>query len=274
MFDIRKLFGEKRAGHLGTLDPGAAGVLPVCLGRAAQLFDLLVDKEKTYRFVCLFGKATDTQDSYGTVTAERDMHVTADALEAVLPRFTGSIQQKAPAYSALKSNGQKLYDLALAGKEIPEKIRSIFIRSLKVIEQRGENAFLMEVTCSRGTYVRTLCHDIGISLGGYAHMGLLIRTAAGPFSIDRCVTMEELHEKALCGSLKEVLIEPEQALLSFPAVTLPGDRLKPMLNGLSSYIGKKLSSPVRLYCGDTFMGMAEESNGQLKLKIHLYPIEH
>lgn len=270
VFDIRKLCGEKRAGHLGTLDPGAAGVLPVCLGRATQLFDLLVDKEKTYRFTCLFGAATDTQDGYGKVTDTAEMRVTEEALQSVLPQFTGDILQQAPAYSALKSNGKKLYDLALAGEQIPEKIRPVFIRSLRILRQVGDNAFLMEITCSRGTYVRTVCHELGLALGGFAHMGLLIRTAAGPFTAADSFTMEELRELQAEGRLLEALRSPESALLFLPEVRLKADRFVPVMNGLTSTVPEAKEGLCRLYCGQTFMGVAEVREQEAKLKVHLY----
>ena len=270
VFDIRKLSGEKRAGHLGTLDPGAAGVLPVCLGRATQLFDLLVDKEKTYRFTCLFGAATDTQDGYGQVTEQTPMDVTEEALLGVLPRFTGDILQQAPAYSALKSNGKKLYDLALAGEEIPEKIRPVFIRRLEIIKKVGANAFLMEITCSRGTYVRTVCHELGLALGGFAHMGLLIRTAAGPFTASGSYTMEELRALSEEGRLIETVRSPESALGFLPAVRLREDRYAPVKNGLLSSVPHAQEGLCRLYCGSTFMGVANVVRGEVKLKVHLY----
>ena len=118
--DVRRLFGEKRVGHLGTLDPGAAGILPVCVGRAVRLFDYLVDKDKTYRFELILGAATDTQDLFGQVVETGPKDIAAADLEAVLPHFRGDLEQVAPAYSALKSNGQKLYDLVLQGKDVPE----------------------------------------------------------------------------------------------------------------------------------------------------------
>lgn len=270
VFDIRKLYHEKRAGHLGTLDPGAAGVLPVCLGRTARLFDFLVDKEKTYRFECVFGKATDTQDSLGKVTDSVCMNVSANMLENVLPSFRGRILQKAPAYSALKYNGKKLYDLALAGLETPDKIRPITISSLLLLRQTGENRFLLEVTCSRGTYVRTLCHDLGLALGGFAHMGLLIRTAAGPFKIEHCYTSAELSEYAQKDELQYTLVSAEDALSVLPEVRLGSDRLFPVRNGLTSSIHSSVSGPCRVYCGDAFMGAGIALNGEVKLKVHLY----
>ena len=271
--DIRRLFGEKRVGHLGTLDPGAAGILPVCVGRAVRLFDYLVDKDKTYRFELILGAATDTQDSFGQVTEEGEKDIPAAALEAVLPRFTGEIQQLAPAYSALKSNGQKLYDLALQGKDVPEKRRPVMIRDLVLLRQEGEGRFLLEMTCSRGTYVRTMCHDIGHALGTCGHMGCLLRTRSGPFSVDRAFTAEELKAMQEAGTLKTALISCEEALMGFPALTLPEDRLIPTKNGLPTDLhgpDRRPDGTVRLYCDGLFLGIGRIEKGRARLIVHLY----
>lgn len=270
VFDVRKLFGEKKAGHLGTLDPGAAGVLPVCLGRGVKLFDYLVDKVKTYRFELILGKATDTQDVFGQVVERSDAIVSQEALLELLPRFRGDIIQQAPAYSALKSNGVKLYDLALKGKEIPEKLRPITISRLELIKKTGENRFLLEVSCSRGTYVRTLCHDIGHALGSCGCMGLLLRTASGPFLIENSYTIEELRELKEQGMLHKALLPCEQVLEHLPKLELPEERRIPTQNGLSTYGGKAPDATVRLYCGERFMGIGQVKAGHIRLLVHLY----
>ena len=271
--DVRRLFGEKRVGHLGTLDPGAAGILPVCVGRAVRLFDYLVDKEKTYRFELILGAATDTQDSFGQVieTGARDM--AAAEIEAVLPRFRGDIEQLAPAYSALKSNGQKLYDLALQGKAVPEKRRPVTIRELTLLRQEGEGRFLFEMTCSRGTYVRTVCHDLGHALGTCGHMGSLLRTRSGPFTVERSFTVEELRALWEEDRLGEALIPCEAALSQFPVLTLPQDRLIPTKNGLPTDLhggDRRPDGLLRLYCDGAFLGIGKVEQGRVKLSVHLY----
>ena len=271
--DVRRLFGEKRVGHLGTLDPGAAGILPVCVGRAVRLFDYLVDKEKTYRFELILGAATDTQDSFGQVieTGARDM--AAAEIEAVLPRFRGDIEQLAPAYSALKSNGQKLYDLALQGKAVPEKRRPVTIRELTLLRQEGEGRFLLEMTCSRGTYVRTVCHDLGHALGTCGHMGSLLRTRSGPFTVERSFTVEELKTLREEDRLGEALVSCEAALIQFPELTLPKDRLIPTKNGLPTDLhgpDRRPDGPLRLYCDGAFLGIGKVEQGRVKLAVHLY----
>ncbi len=271
--DIRRLFGEKRVGHLGTLDPGAAGILPVCVGRAVRLFDYLVDKEKTYRFELILGTATDTQDSFGQVVEEGPGDLDLSAVEAVLPRFRGQIEQLAPAYSALKSNGQKLYDLALRGIDVPEKRRPVIIRDLQLLHQEGEGRFLLEMTCSRGTYVRTVCHDLGHALGTCGHMGCLLRTRSGPFSVERSFTVEELRELKEAGTLEKALISCEAALQQFPALTLSEDRLIPTKNGLPTDlhgVDRQPDGVVRLYSGSLFLGIGRIEKNRVRLIVHLY----
>ena len=163
--DVRRLLQEKRAGHLGTLDPGASGVLPVSLGRANRLFDYLVDKDKTYVFEVLFGVSTDTLDSYGKCVKRQECSVSGSDLENVIPRFLGEQTQIAPAFSAVKVGGKKLYDLARSGEEIPERIRTIRIGSIEILSHQNENRFLLRAVCSRGTYIRVLAEDIGKALG-------------------------------------------------------------------------------------------------------------
>lgn len=271
--DIRRLFGEKRVGHLGTLDPGAAGILPVCVGRAVRLFDYLVDKDKTYRFELILGTATDTQDSFGQVVEKGPGDLDLSAVEAVLPRFRGQIEQLAPAYSALKSNGQKLYDLALRGIDVPEKRRPVIIRDLQLLHQEGEGRFLLEMTCSRGTYVRTVCHDLGHALGTCGHMGCLLRTRSGPFSVERSFTVEELRELKEAGTLEKALISCEAALQQFPALTLSEDRLIPTKNGLPTDlhgVDRQPDGVVRLYSGSLFLGIGRIEKNRVRLIVHLY----
>ena len=266
--DVRRIYGTRRVGHLGTLDPEAAGVLPVCVGRAVRLFDYLVDKQKSYLCELVFGAATDTQDAQGTVVETSDRTVTEEALDAVLPQFTGRILQTPPKYSALKYNGQKLYDLALAGKDIPDKSREIEILSLERTETLGTNRFLLSVTCSRGTYIRTLCSDIGAALGVPAHMAFLLRTASGTFTLDGAFSIAELETAKTEGRLSETLISCEDAVAHLPRLDLRSDRRKPAINGLSTRTHAQ-DGIYRIYCGG-FLGVGTVQNGEALLKVHLY----
>jgi len=267
--DVRRIFSVKRVGHLGTLDPGAAGALPVCVGRAAKLFDYLVDKEKTYVAEIAFGIETDTQDSYGTVTkTDPERVICAEELRQVLDSFLGEQTQIAPAYSALKVDGRKMYDLAREGIAVPEKVRPITIHGIHYLEQTGENRFLIEVVCSRGTYIRTLCADIGTALGTVAHMSFLLRTASGPFTLDRAYSVQELEQHKETGTLAQTLVSCEEALGGFPAVVLPPDRRTPTKNALETYI-RHPDGTVRVY-SDGFLGLGEVKNNRLRLTVHLY----
>lgn len=265
--DVRTIFETKRVGHLGTLDPEAAGVLPVCVGRAVRLFDYLVDKRKTYLAEIAFGASTDTQDAQGAVTETSDAIVTGDMLDAVLPRFTGTVTQTPPMYSALKYNGRKLYDLALSGAEIPDKSREVEIVSLRRVGTRGENRFFLEICCSRGTYIRTLCSDIGAALGVPAHMAFLLRTASGAFTLGDAYSIAELAERKAEGRLAETLTSCEDAVAFLKRLDLRSDRKKPALNGLPTRTGAE-DGVYRLYCGD-FLGIGAVKDGDAVLKVHL-----
>ncbi len=266
--DVRKIYETKRVGHLGTLDPEAAGVLPVCVGRAVRLFDYLVDKRKTYLAEIVFGAATDTQDAQGTVTETSDRTVAEDVLDSVLPQFTGTIVQKPPMYSALKFNGKKLYDLALSGAEIPDKSREVEIFSLRRTETIGPNRFLLEVCCSRGTYIRTLCSDLGAAIGVPAHMAFLLRTASGPFTLDGAFPIAELQRMKEAGRLEETLVSCEQAASFLPRLDLRADRRRPAMNGLPTRTNAA-DGTYRIYCGG-FLGIGAVKDGDAMLKVHLY----
>lgn len=269
VYDVRAIFSEKRAGHLGTLDPGAAGVLPIALGRAARLFDLLVEKEKTYLFELILGVSTDTFDAYGTVTATADCEIAPERLNEVLPGFLGQTRQLAPAYSALKVDGRKMYDLAREGGAVPERLRNIAVSELEIVEQLAKNRYLLRVRCSRGTYVRALARDIGLSLGVPAHLSFLLRTVAGPFTLESTLSIAALAQKKLDGTLAETVISCEAALMFLPAVTLPKRRRVPTMNALETSGVDAADGLVRVYSGG-FLGVGEVKDGCARLRIHLY----
>lgn len=269
VYDVRRIFSEKRVGHLGTLDPGAAGVLPVCLGRATRLFDLLVDKEKSYRFEVHFGMATDSEDAYGRVTESSDKLVSEDEILAVLGNLTGEIQQTAPVYSALKVNGQKMCDLARRGVAVEPKTRSVTVKELKLLEKTGENRFLLDIVCSRGTYVRTVASDLGRLVGCPAYMSLLIRTSAGIFTLNDAYSVQELEALREENRLGESVISCETALSAYPKLELPAERRKAMKNGLETYARNAADGTYRIYA-DGFLGVGTVTKHSAKLTVHLY----
>jgi len=270
VFDIRKLYGQQRAGHLGTLDPAAAGVLPVCLGRATRLFDLLVEKDKEYRFEATFGVQTDTQDAYGAVTARNSRRVERDELEAVLPSFLGGQMQSASIYSALKVDGKKMYELARAGKEVMPKEREIRIDALELLSETGENRFLLRAVCSRGTYIRSLAESIAGRLGTVAYVPFLLRTRSGPFSIEHARTLTELEEAKAEGSLLQTLVSCEEATAFLPELALESDRAIPTKNGLETNVRNAADGFVRVYAAGEFLGIGRVNEERLQLAVHLY----
>jgi tRNA pseudouridine55 synthase len=264
---VRKIIGEKKAGHTGTLDPGAAGVLAVCLGKATKLSDFLMDGKKEYIAEIAFGKSTDTQDSYGRVTEEKAAHVSEEDLKRVLLAFTGRITQVTPAYSAAKQNGRALYKLALKGEKIEEKKRDVEIKEIELLRQTGENMFLIRVACGKGTYIRTLCFDIGKALGVPAHMSLLIRTVTSGFCIRDSVTLDELREMAENGSAVAAITPVEEVLLCFDRLELPAELRTKLYNGNTVAHGSLAGLPdgmYRVYCGG-FLGTGELASGSLKI---------
>ncbi|MBQ2319740.1 MAG: tRNA pseudouridine(55) synthase TruB, partial [Lachnospiraceae bacterium] len=189
---------QKKIGHTGTLDPAAVGVLPVCCGKATKVCELLTDKDKSYRAVCKLGIETDTQDTTGTVLQEFDISgITEEDIIRCVSKFEGDIMQVPPMYSALKVNGKKLYELAREGKTVERKARPVTISEIKVSDIDIENGtFTMDVTCSKGTYIRTLCHDIGKELGIAAAMQQLTRTRVSVFEIENAYRLSDIQKLA------------------------------------------------------------------------------
>ena len=192
---LRGIYHEKRVGHAGTLDPMATGVLPVFVGQATKAVSFAEDGKKEYRASLRLGVVTDTQDVWGTVLSETPVRVSEDELRAVLPRFTGEIEQIPPMYSAIKIQGKKLYDLARKGIEVERRPRRITIEELELLPRDEGGDWGLRVVCSKGTYIRTLCHDIGAALGCGGAMSALTRTMAAGFRIEEAVTLERAQEE-------------------------------------------------------------------------------
>lgn len=217
---LRGIVGQKKIGHTGTLDPDAIGVLPVCLGKATKLCDMLTDKSKTYETVLLLGKTTDTQDISGTVLDESSVDgIDNDAVEKCIGEFAGDYLQVPPMYSALKVNGKKLYELARQGIEVERKARPVVIYEIRILEMNLPRV-RMEVHCSKGTYIRTLCHDIGQKLGCGACMEELIRTKVSRFELADSLTLGQVAELKAEGRLEEVLVPIDEMFSEYEAVTL------------------------------------------------------
>jgi len=243
---LRKISGQKKIGHTGTLDPSAVGVLPVCLGNATKAIDFMIDKDKVYRAELTLGIATDTQDSSGKIiflnTVEADHKTIFDAVNS----FVGEIQQLPPMYSAIKIGGKKLYELARQGETVERQARSINIFDINVIRIWDENTFftdgeekteyptkkvLFDVHCSKGTYIRTLCNDIGEKLGCGGHMSFLIRTRAGKYSLDTALSFEQINELARQNSLDSSLLPVETVFEEYDCISLGASDIFKYNNG-------------------------------------------
>ncbi|MDO5573495.1 MAG: tRNA pseudouridine(55) synthase TruB [bacterium] len=231
---LRGILHQKKIGHTGTLDPDATGVLPVCVGRATKLCDMLTDHSKTYRAVMLLGVMTDTQDLSGTVLTraqESDMvHITKDAVCAAIMSYVGTYQQIPPMYSALKVNGKKLYELARAGIEVERKARTVEIEEIRILDVNLPEVTI-EVSCSKGTYIRTLCHDIGQKLGVGAAMKELTRTKVDRFLLEDALTLSQVESLRDAGALEQHMISLETMFDALPKLTVDASLDKLLLNG-------------------------------------------
>lgn len=262
----RKLGKGAKVGHAGTLDPEASGVLPLMVGRAARLFDYLVEKEKTYVAQLKPGYATDTQDAHGTVVAGEGERVTRAQLNAVLPQFIGDIAQIPPMYSALKRDGQKLCDLARQGIDVKVEPRPTQVYAIDVLHENADGSFMLQIRCGRGTYIRTLCSDIGEALGTKAHMGVLLRTQTGMFTLDEAHTIEEIDA---AEDLEPLLVAMDQPLGHLPRLDVQPKAERFVRNGNKltrrELIGDiQPDRPTRLYLNDQFCGIGRFEGENLK----------
>jgi len=222
---LRHILGCRRVGHTGTLDPMASGVLPVCVGEATQLSDYITDKRKTYTAGFLPGLVTDTQDITGNVLQRQECNVTLEQLQGVLEDFRGELMQVPPMYSALKVNGKKLYELAREGIEIERKARTVHFYEISILEVKLP-LVRMEVTCSKGTYIRTLCHDIGEKLGCHGCMEQLIRTRVGQFDRNGAHTLDEIAAIVGEGRLSEILVPVDEMFAALRSFATADDHAK------------------------------------------------
>lgn len=228
---LRGIVKQKKIGHTGTLDPDAEGVLPVCFGKATKLCDLLTDKDKTYQAVLLLGKVTDTQDTSGQVLEEHSTKdLTNEEVEKVIRSFEGEYDQVPPMYSALKVNGKKLYELAREGKEVERKARRVTIHGIRILEVNLPEV-KMEVTCSKGTYIRTLCHDVGQKLGCGGCMKELLRTRVERFDIADSIRLGEIEQLQRDGILEEKIIPVDAMFPSYAQVILTPKAAQAVRNG-------------------------------------------
>ncbi len=236
---IRRLTATKKVGHAGTLDPDATGVLPVCTGRATKVIEYLMEKDKAYRAVMLLGESTDTQDATGVRLKEMDAEAGDEEILKVMAGFVGTRLQLPPMHSAVRINGKRLYELARKGEEVERTPRPVTFYSL-IPEgihrfetengKRAEVTFLVE--CSKGTYIRTLCHDMGEALGCGGHMKTLVRTRSGPFRLEESVTLQSLEKAKEEGTLESLFLSMDKALAHMPAFHVDALGEKRLSNGM------------------------------------------
>ncbi len=266
---IKWLAGEKRVGHTGTLDPLATGLLPVFIGRPTALAGIVLDADKSYIATVKLGITTDTCDITGTALTQNEVQVTKEQLEVVLGRFRGEISQVPPMYSALKRDGVRLYELARQGKTVEIEARRVTISKLELVSFEGDT-FKIAVDCSKGTYIRSLCRDIGDALSCGATMTELCRTATGGFSIEQTVSLDELTkenikayllpEETALTYLREVMVTEKQAIRFSNGGQLAFERLK-----ASDFSDGEL---LRIKYNDKFLGVgyADSKNEQIAIK--------
>lgn len=246
---LRGIYRERRIGHSGTLDPMATGVLAVFLGRATRAVELCENDEKTYVAGLRLGVVTNTQDITGEVLDRCRADVTEQQLQAVLAQFIGPQQQLPPMYSAVKIQGRKLYELARKGQTVERKPRNIVIHDLRLLG-RQEGDFLLEIRCSKGTYVRTLCHDIGNALGCGGCLSYLRRTQAGRFSIDDAVTLEDVLKAQETGAHQQLLRPVDSLFSHLPRLDIQGEWERRMRNGNQILLKNQPDGEYRVY-GET-----------------------
>ena len=258
---LRGVFHEKRVGHGGTLDPMATGVLPVFVGRATRGVEFLEKADKEYIAGLKLGLTTNTQDVTGEVLETRPVQTGREQLEVALEKFRGDILQVPPMYSAIKIKGKKLYELARKGREVERPARPVTIKALELLDQQGEDLYIIRVRCTKGTYIRTLCHDIGQALGCGGCMASLRRTGAASFTLEDALSMERLQAASDPAALLlpvDTLFQDRPELVLSPAVE------KKVRNGMTAVLPQLSPGEYRVYAQDgAFLALCQAKDGRL-----------
>jgi len=261
VYKIRRLTGIKKVGHTGTLDPDAEGVLPICIGKATRIADMLTFSNKRYTAKMKLGVTTDTQDASGEVLSVKEFNLTDEQINIAIQKFVGEIQQIPPMYSAIKIGGKKLYELARQGIEIERQPRKITIFEINVLNI-NKDVVEIDVLCSKGTYIRTLCQDIGEELGCGAHMAGLIRTQSSNFTADKAVTFTQLEN----GNVEDYILPVDQ-MFDYPKISVEGENERKILNGNAVVMqGLIAEQKYRVYDSENkFICVSKELDGRLTL---------
>ena len=269
---LRGILKTKKVGHAGTLDPMATGVLPVFVGQATRGVSFAESGDKEYLATLRLGLVTNTQDTSGQVLHRTEELPDRAALEAVLPRFTGEISQLPPMYSAIKIGGKKLYELARKGREVERKPRPVTIHALELLERTGAGDYLLRVRCSKGTYVRTLCHDVGAALGCGGTLSALRRTEAAGFGLDRAVRLEDVQAAADRGEAERLLLPVDAYFRDHPALTVGLREERAARNG-AAFPWRGADGTYRVYgpAGD-FLLLGELERGRMRTVKSFYEV--
>lgn len=273
VYQIRKIINIKKVGHTGTLDPMAQGVLPICIAEATKMSQFMIEKDKEYITEITLGSKTDTYDSTGKIIKSSDIIPTKKEILEKLTLFSGKIKQTPPIYSAIKVDGKKLYQYAREKKEIEIKPRDITVHNITLLDYEYPKIRL-KVFCSKGTYIRSICNDLGDALGSFGYMSCLIRTKSGPFGIENAVKIEDL-QKMNKENIKELLYPLDYPILHFPKVDIKIESSKYLLNGtklipkncVQDLFSFNVDDTVRLYLMDEFKGLGKIIEAQ-----HIKPL--
>ncbi|WP_353095264.1 tRNA pseudouridine(55) synthase TruB [Tissierella praeacuta] len=260
---LRKALKTKKVGHTGTLDPNASGVLPLCIGKGTRIAEYLLDSDKEYIGELTLGYRTDTQDMDGNIISSSNKHVSEEDIISAMSKYVGNISQLPPMYSALKYKGKKLYELAREGKTVERNPRNITIYNQKILNIEDNRKIMFYTKCSRGTYIRTLCDDIGMDLGTYGHMSYLLRVGTGNFKIEDSYSIEYIRKLEL-QEISKIITPMDKALGHLEQFNVPDYLYSKLVNGVVLRFDlideDKVDKLLRVYCKDIFIGIGKISN--------------
>lgn len=264
IYFVRKKLKMKKVGHTGTLDPEAAGVLPVCVGKATKAVQYITDKRKKYRATIKFGIQTETYDKYGETSASQNVDgIDLNELQRVMQDFRGVIKQVPPIYSAIKKAGKKLYQYALEGEEVEIQEREVEIFSIELVDYNQKDEAVLDIECSKGTYIRSICHDIGQKMGCGAAMWQLIRMESTPFVIENSYTLEEIYKASHEGTIDKMLMSTDIIFKELPMLEVKTTARNAAISGNPIYAMGILQDireyetglEIRIYCDTEFLGI-------------------
>ncbi len=265
---IRKTLNIKKVGHAGTLDPNACGVLPICIGKATKMSEIIINGDKEYICELILGKSTDTQDMYGNIINSKEIKRFENSVERIEHKFVGKQYQKPPMYSALKYKGKKLYEYARQNVEVDKPARLIEIKDIKVLRY-NENKILLKISCSKGTYIRTLCNDIAEYLGNYGHMGILIRTKSKDLKITDSLTLKNIQDLYKLNEIENHIINIDD-IVKMQSISVSNENYIKLINGNVveyKFQNDNIKEPFYVYCNKKLIGLGiKVDDNKVKIK--------